>query len=148
MNTGAILIVDDSDAEMALTMRAIKKSGIKADVLTAHDGWEALDMLLGPRESDDRRERELPWIVLLDLKMPGFDGMEVLKRIRSEERTRRIPVIILSSSSEHSDVGACYDSGANSYIRKRVDILDFTETMRVLHSYWAITERPPVPAES
>ncbi len=148
MNTGAILIVDDSDAEMALTMRAIRKSGIKADVLTAHDGWEALDMLLGPKEGHDRRRRDLPWIVLLDLKMPGVDGMEVLKRIRAEERTRRIPVIILSSSSEHSDVGACYDSGANSYIRKRVDILDFTETMRVLHSYWAITERPPVPAES
>ncbi len=148
MNMGAILIVDDSAAEMALTMRALRKSGIKADVLKARDGWEALDMLLGTPEGEERRAPALPWIVLLDLKMPGFDGREVLKRIRAEERTRRIPVIILSSSSEHADVGACYDSGANSYIRKRVDILDFTETMRVLHSYWAITERPPLPAES
>ncbi|HZF53658.1 MAG TPA: response regulator [Polyangiaceae bacterium] len=87
-------------------------------------------------------------IVLLDLKMPGVDGMEVLKRIRSEERTRRLPVIILSSSGELSDVGACYDFGANSYIRKRVDILDFTETMRILHTYWTITETPPLPTES
>lgn len=148
MNTGAILIVDDSDAEMALTMRAIKKSGIKADIRTARGGYEALDLLLGPVENDNGRERDLPWIVLLDLKMPGVDGMEVLKRIRSEERTRRLPVIILSSSGELSDVGACYDIGANSYIRKRVDILDFTETMRILHSYWTIAETPPLPTGS
>ncbi|UQA55383.1 response regulator [Polyangium aurulentum] len=148
MKTGPILIVDDSDAEMALTLRAIKKSGIKADVMVAHNGPEALDLLLGAVESEERRERELPWIVLLDLRMPGIDGLEVLKRIRAEERTRRLPVIILSSSDELSDVGACYDTGANSYIRKRIDILDFTETMRILHTYWNITERPPVPAKS
>lgn len=147
MNMGAILIVDDSDAELALTMRAIKKSGIRADIRTAHGGYEALDMLLGAPENDNR-DRDLPWIVLLDLKMPGVDGMAVLKRIRAEERTRRLPVIILSSSGELSDVGACYDIGANSYIRKRVDILDFTETMRILHSYWAMAEHPPVPEES
>ncbi|AUX43991.1 uncharacterized protein SOCE26_054480 [Sorangium cellulosum] len=148
MNKKSILIVDDSDAEMALTMRAIKKSGIKADVMVAHSGYEALDMLLGAAEGEGRKDDDLPWIVLLDLRMPGVDGLGVLRRIRAEERTRRLPVIILSSSDELSDVGACYDTGANSYIRKRVDLLDFTETMRILHTYWDITERPPVPASS
>ncbi|KYF77137.1 hypothetical protein BE17_26980 [Sorangium cellulosum] len=148
MNNKSILIVDDSAAEMALTMRAIRKSGIKADVMVAHDGYEALEMLLGAARGEESRDPELPWIVLLDLRMPGVDGLAVLRRLRAEERTRRLPIIILSSSDELSDVGACYDTGANSYIRKRVDIIDFTETMRILHTYWTIAEHPPVPASS
>jgi two-component system response regulator len=148
MSTGAILIVDDSDAEIALTMRALKKSGLKATVMLAHNGGEALDMLLGPEEGENSRVRDLPWIVLLDLKMPDVDGLSVLRRLRAEPRTRRLPVVILSSSDELSDVGNCYDTGANSYIRKRVDLADFTEAMRVLQTYWSINELPPVPARS
>lgn len=143
MSKGAILIVDDSEAEIALTKRALKKSGIKADILLAHNGGEALDLLHGALDGEENGARELPWLVLLDLKMPGIDGVAVLKRIRAEPRTRRLPVIILSSSDEISDVGTCYDIGANSYIRKRVDLTDFTETMRVLHTYWTINEFPP-----
>lgn len=148
MSTRAILVVDDSDTEIALTLRAIKKSGVPADVLLAHNGLEALDLLLGPGEKGAPPPRELPWIVLLDLKMPDVDGLAVLRRIRAEPRTRRLPVIMLSSSDELSDVGTCYDTGANSYIRKRVDLADFTEAMRLLQTYWAMNELPPVPASA
>jgi two-component system response regulator len=148
MSTRAILVVDDSDAEIALTLRAIKKSGVQADVLLAHNGVEALDLLLGPEDGDASLPRELPWIVLLDLKMPDVDGLSVLRRIRAEPRTRRLPVVMLSSSNELSDVGTCYDTGANSYIRKRVDLADFTEAMRLLQTYWTMNELPPPPARS
>ncbi|MEO5731951.1 MAG: response regulator, partial [Byssovorax sp.] len=144
-STGAIMIVDDSEAELALTMRALKKSGIKLDVTLAHSGTEALDLLHRNDNGEAGRPNELPGIVLLDLKMPGVDGMTVLRRIRADERTRCLPVIILSSSNEVSDVGACFQIGANSYIRKSVDFADFTETMRVLRQYWDINELPPAP---
>lgn len=148
MSTGAILIVDDSDTEIALTMRALKKSGLKTTVLLAHNGEEALDMLLGAPEGESSCAHDLPWIVLLDLKMPDVDGLSVLRRIRAEPRTRRLPVVMLSSSDELSDVGNCYDTGANSYIRKRVDLADFTEAMRLLQTYWTMNELPPPPARS
>lgn len=148
MSKGVILIVDDDAAEIALTKRAIKKSGISADVLLAHNGGEALELLHGSKAGEGPGARELPWIVLLDLRMPGIDGLAVLRRIRAEERTRRLPVIVLSSSGELSDIGTSYDIGANSYIRKRVDLADFTDAMRILHAYWTITEVPPVPASA
>ncbi len=146
--TGTIMIVDDSEAELLLTLRALKKSGIKVHVVVAHNGTEALDLLHGTEDGEAGRQNELPGIVLLDLKMPGVDGMAVLRRIRADERTRCLPVVILSSSNELSDVGTCYQSGANSYIRKRIDLGDFTEVMRTLHKYWDMNELPPVPLGS
>lgn len=140
--TAPIMIVDDSDAELALTIRALKKSGLRVDVTTAHNGVEALHLLHGARPEEGDAAR-LPGIVLLDLKMPGVDGLMVLRRIRADERTRCLPVVILSSSNEHADVGACYQGGANSYIHKRVDIDDFIDAMRILHQYWTLNELPP-----
>jgi two-component system response regulator len=130
-----ILLVEDNANDEALTLRALKKNNIQERVVVARDGAEALDYLFatGPFEN---REPGPPRVVLLDLKLPKVDGLEVLRRVRANAKTKLVPVVILTSSNEERDLVAGYGSGANSYIRKPVDFTEFSETVRHLGRYW------------
>lgn len=139
-----ILLVEDNPDDEALTLRALKKNNIKNEVTIARDGVEALDYLFGSGAHAGRDLSLLPQIVLLDLKLPKVDGLEVLRRIRSDPRTRLLPVVILTSSKEEKDLIDGYSLGANSYIRKPVDFDQFTEAVRQLGLYWLVlNETPP-----
>ena len=140
----AILLVEDNPGDEALTLRALKKNNIRDEVVVARDGVEALDYLFGTGTHAGRDPADLPQVMLLDLKLPRLDGLEVLKRVRGDERTRRLPVVILTSSREESDMVRGYDLGANSYVRKPVDFTEFLESVRQLGLYWLIlNETPP-----
>jgi two-component system response regulator len=142
--TKVILLVEDNLDDEVLTIRALKKNNIANNVEVARDGAAALDYLFGTGAHAGRDVSALPQIVLLDLKLPKVDGMEVLKRIRADERTRLLPVIILTSSKEDQDLVRSYSNGANSYIRKPVDFVQFTEAVRQLGLYWLVlNETPP-----
>ncbi|HEV2750583.1 MAG TPA: response regulator [Gemmatimonadales bacterium] len=144
MNPGKILLVEDNPDDVALTLRALKSHNITNDVVVAKDGVQALDYLFGAKGSP--AAAELPAVVLLDLKLPKINGMEVLQRIRADERTRLLPVVILTSSDEERDVIDGYKLGANSYVRKPVDFVEFTEAARQLGLYWLLMNRaPPAP---
>lgn len=137
----AILLVEDNADDEALTLRAFSKSNITNPVVVARDGSEALDYLL---PSDGRDESELPQVVLLDLKLPKVDGLEVLRRIRANDRTRLLPVVILTSSKEEQDLIEGYRLGCNSYVRKPVNFDQFIEATRQLGLYWLLlNEAPP-----
>jgi two-component system response regulator len=139
-----ILLVEDNPDDEKLTVRALKKNNIVNDVTIARDGVEALDYLFGTGAHAGRDTKSLPAIVLLDLKLPKLDGHEVLRRIRADERTKRLPVVILTSSKEEQDLMNGYNGGANSYIRKPVDFTQFTEVVRQLGLYWLVlNETPP-----
>lgn len=139
-----ILLVEDNADDEALTLRALKGNNIKNEVVVAHDGVEALDFLFGTGTHAERDLRVMPLVTLLDLKLPRIDGLEVLKRMRSDERTRLLPVVILTSSNEEADRLRGYSLGANSYIRKPVDFREFMEAVRHLGLYWLIlNEGPP-----
>jgi len=138
MTEKLILLVEDNPKDEALTLRAFKQSGIANKVAVARDGVEALDFLFNTGTRPDGNPAELPTLVLLDLKLPKVDGVEVLKRIRSDERTKLLPVVILTSSNEEEDRLKCYKSGANSYVRKPVDFNHFAEAARQLGLYWLI----------
>jgi CheY-like chemotaxis protein len=138
-----ILLVEDNPGDEALTLRALRKHDPQINVVVARDGVEALDYLLGPGGAGDRAGRPLPELVLLDLKLPKIDGLEVLRRIRAAERTRLLPVVILTSSAEDPDIAKGYRLGANSYIRKPVDFVEFTEAVRQLGLYWLVVNAPP-----
>jgi two-component system response regulator len=139
-----ILLVEDNPDDEKLTVRALKKNNIVNEVAVARDGVEALDYLFGTGAHAGRDTISMPALVLLDLKLPRIDGQEVLRRIRADERTRRLPVVILTSSSEEQDLMQGYNSGANSYIRKPVDFTQFTEVVRQLGLYWLVlNEMPP-----
>ena len=134
MNGGAdILLVEDNAADVELTMRAFKKNRLSNNIHVARDGVEALDFLW----AEEGAARELS-VVLLDLKMPRMDGLEVLKRMKNDARTRHIPVVMMTSSSEESDLVASYELGANSYIVKPVDFEQFTESVRDIGKYWLV----------
>jgi two-component system response regulator len=138
-----ILLVEDNPDDEALTLRALKANNICNQVDVARDGVEALDYLFATGAHADRKTAELPEVVLLDLKLPKLDGLEVLQRIRSDERTKLIPVVILTSSKEESDLVKGYERGANSYVRKPVDFDHFCEAVRQLGLYWLVlNERP------
>ncbi len=138
-----ILLVEDDPDHEALAVRALKKSNIANDIVVAHDGEEALQMLHG---DGDGALQELPQVILLDLKLPKIDGLEVLQRIRSHERTQRLPVVVLTSSDEERDLARSYALGVNSYIRKPVSFAEFTEATRQLGMYWLVlNECPPTP---
>ena len=144
MNPGNILLVEDNPDDVALTMRALKSHNITNDVVVAKDGVQALDYLFGAKASP--AVEELPAVVLLDLKLPKVNGLEVLQRIRADERTRLLPVVILTSSDEERDVISGYRLGANSYVRKPVDFVEFTEAAKQLGLYWLLMNRaPPMP---
>ena len=142
-----ILLVEDNDDDVQLTLRALRLHHIANSVKVVQDGAEALDFLFCRGAYADRSPDELPQLVLLDLKLPKVPGLEVLKRLRAEPRTRRLPVVILTSSNVESDLAASYDLGANSYIRKPVDFTQFMEAVEHLGLYWLVlNEVPPPPA--
>jgi two-component system, response regulator len=144
MTDKVILLVEDNPDDEALTLRALKKNNIRNDVVVARDGVEALDYLLGRGVHLGRDTSRLPQLVLLDLKLPKLDGLEVLRAIRVDERTKRLPVVILTSSKEDNDLLDGYESGANSYVRKPVDFTAFAEAVRQLGLYWLVlNESPP-----
>jgi len=138
MKDKVILLVEDNPDDVALTERALKKNNIINTVVVAHDGQEALDFLTGTGVFEGAATDELPEVVLLDLKLPKVNGLEVLRAIRSDERTHRLPVVILTSSAEERDIVSSYDLGANSYIRKPVDFDQFVEAVRELGLYWLV----------
>ena len=138
-----LLVEDDSDHEI-LTIRALRKANIANEIRVARDGEEALDLLFG---SGDHVLKTSPQVVLLDLKLPKIDGLEVLRRIREDERTRMLPVVVLTSSDEESDIVRSYKLGVNSYIRKPVNFTEFAEATRQLGMYWLVlNECPPNPS--
>jgi len=143
MDKKIILLVEDNADDEALTLRSLSKSNIANDVIVARDGAEALEYLLGSEESGDGRPRQLPELVLLDLKLPKVDGLEVLRKIRSEDRTKLLPVVVLTSSDEEPDLLASYRLGANSYIRKPVDFSSFADAVRQLQLYWLVLNQGP-----
>ena len=146
MNSKTILLVEDNPSDIKLTRRALEHNQITNELVVAEDGREALDYLLGSGQYAGRDARDIPAVVLLDLKLPRVDGLEVLQEIRSNEFTRFVPVVILTSSSQEEDLIASYRLGANSYIRKPVDFNQFAEAVRTLGMYWLLlNEPPPIP---
>lgn len=139
-----ILLVEDNPDDVELTLRALNKNNIKNEVTVAIDGVEALDYLFARGKFEGRDRNQRPVLVLLDLKLPKLDGLEVLKQIRADEFTKLMPVVILTSSREESDVIAGYELGANSYIRKPVDFDQFIEAVRQLGLYWLLLNESPV----
>ena len=146
METRVILLVEDNPSDIGLTRRALEKAGIGNPLVVAEDGQEALDYIFCSGAHGARDIADLPVLVLLDLKLPRVDGLEVLRRIRAEPRTRRIPVVILTSSTEQQDIAAGYDRGSNSYIRKPVDFQQFAEVIKQLGLYWLVINEPPPPS--
>lgn len=139
----SILLVEDNPDDEALTLRAFKKNGILNDVSVVRDGAEALDYLFCSGAYAKRDSALQPELILLDLKLPKIDGLEVLRRIRGDERTKLQPVVILTTSSEERDIISSYQLGANSYIRKPVDFDQFIEAVRQLGLYWLLLNQPP-----
>lgn len=141
--TKIILLVEDNPDDEELTLLAFKDSNMANDVVVVRDGEEALDYLFGAGAHAGRDLTIMPTVILLDLKLPKVNGLEVLKRLRANERTRRLPVVILTSSREQQDVLESYNLGANSYIRKPVDFAQFMEATKQLGLYWLVLNEPP-----
>jgi two-component system response regulator len=138
MENKVILLVEDNPRDEALTLRALKKSNIVNEVVVARDGVEALDYLFGTGAHAGRDLTVMPQLVLLDLKLPKVDGLEVLRKLRDGEHTKRLPVVVFTSSSEEEDMLKSYDLGANSYVRKPVDFDQFLEATKQLGLYWLV----------
>jgi two-component system response regulator len=139
MKEKTILLVEDTADDEKLILMSLKRNKIGNEVIVARDGQQALDHLLGA----GRGEQDLPMVVLLDLKLPKVDGLEVLQRIRADDRTKLLPVVVLTSSDEEKDRIESYGLGANSYVRKPVNFDEFSEAVRQLGLYWFILNRPP-----
>jgi len=138
-----ILLVEDNPDDEALTLRALKKNNILNEVVVARDGAEALEYLFATGVYAGRDTSVMPQVILLDLKLPKVDGLEVLRRLRADERTKLLPVVILTLSKEEQDLVSGYNLGANSYIRKPVDFRQFSEAIRLLGLYWLVLNEPP-----
>lgn len=143
MKIRTILLVEDNPKDELLTLRTLKKCNLANEIAVVRDGAEALEYLFAKGDYSGRNVNDLPTVVLLDLKLPKIDGLEVLRRIRAEERTRFLPVVILTSSDEEKDIIAGYELGANSYVRKPVAFADFGKAIADLGRYWLITNEPP-----
>ncbi len=144
MRDKIILLVEDNPDDVALTLRALKKNNVLNEVVVARDGVEALDYLFGTGAYQGRDTSVLPQLVLLDLKLPKVGGLEVLRRLRADERTRLLPVVILTSSREQQDLIDGYGYGANSYIRKPVDFAQFSQAVEQLKLYWLVLNESPL----
>ncbi len=138
-----ILLVEDNPDDVELTLRALKQYNVKNEITVVRDGADALDYLFATGAYTDRDKVALPAVVLLDLKLPKIDGLEVLQRMRGDERTKLVPVVILTSSREEQDIINSYRFGANSYVRKPVDFNQFIEAARQLGLYWLVINEPP-----
>ena len=143
MQNATILLVEDNPDDELLTLRALKKNNIGNELFVARDGVEALDFLFCTGPYADRDPREVPQLILLDIKLPKVDGLEVLRRIRDDDRTRMVPVVMLTSSDAEQDLVRAYQSGVNSYIRKPVDFNRFLESVRQLGLYWLVLNQGP-----
>jgi len=143
MEQQVILLVEDNPDDEALTLRALRKNNIRNEIVVARDGVEALDYLFGTGAHAGRDTAQQPQVVLLDLKLPKLDGLEVLKRMRADRRTALQPVAVLTTSNEERDIISSYQLGVNSYIRKPVDFNQFSETVRQLGLYWLVINVPP-----
>lgn len=146
MREPVILLVEDNADDEALTMRALQKNNITNGIVVARDGVEALDYLFARGKHADRDTGMQPAVILLDLKLPRVDGFEVLRELRADNRTRLLPVVILTSSKEQQDIANGYNLGANSYVRKPVDFQHFVEAVRQLGLYWLVLNEEPVGA--
>jgi two-component system, response regulator len=145
MASNSILLVEDNPDDEALTLRAFRKNNVTNEVVVARDGAEALDYLFATGTYANRDVTLLPQVVILDLKLPKIDGLEVLRRMRAAPQTKLLPVVILTSSNEERDLLEGYGLGANSYVRKPVDFAEFVDAVRQLGLYWLLlNERPPV----
>ena len=144
MGNKAILLVEDNPDDEALTLRALKSNNIHNEVIVARDGVQAIDFLFATGAHAGRNKADLPAVVLLDLKLPKLDGLEVLRRIRDSDLTRMLPVVILTSSKEEQDVVNGYRLGCNSYVRKPVDFDEFLQAARQLGLYWLLLNEAPI----
>lgn len=138
MDRKIIFLVEDNSDDEALMLRALRKNHIANEIVVARDGIEALDYLFATGEHVSRNVRDQPQLILLDLKLPKLDGLEVLKRLRSDDRTRYIPVVVLTTSAEQRDIVESYQLGANSYVQKPIDFNEFIEATRQLGTYWLL----------
>lgn len=145
MRNKTILLVEDNPDDELLTLRALRQGNVVNTIVVAHDGVEALDYLFGTGVHAGRDITDLPQVVLLDLKLPKIDGLEVLRRVRADPRTKLLPVVILTSSKEEQDMIKGYSLGANSYIRKPVDFNQFTDAVKQLKLYWLVLNEQPPP---
>ncbi len=143
MNAKTILLVEDNPDDVRLTQRAFQQNKITNDLVVMYDGVAALDYLRKQSAAKSDGPCTIPAVILLDLKLPRMDGLELLKRIRADDRLKRIPVVVLTSSKEDRDILESYDVGANSYIRKPVDFEQFNEAVRQLGLYWLLLNEPP-----
>ena len=143
MGERIILLVEDNPDDVELTLRSLKKHNITNEVVVAHDGAEALEYLFATGSYAGRDMSIMPAVILLDLKLPKIDGLEVLRHLRADERTKLLPVVILTSSKEEKDMISGYSLGANSYVRKPVDFVQFSDAVRQLGLYWLLLNEPP-----
>jgi two-component system response regulator len=138
-----ILLIEDNMDDAALTIRALKKNNVINNILHLEDGAQALDFIFSEGEYADRAETTTPKLILLDIKMPKINGLQVLQRLKSDERTKKIPVVMLTSSKEDPDIKKCYELGVNSYIIKPVDFENFQSAVSQLAVYWQLINEPP-----
>jgi two-component system, response regulator len=143
LNSKTILLIEDNPSDIALTKRALDKARIVNQLVVAQDGQEALDYLFGTGLFAGRDPSNIPMLTLMDMKLPKISALDVLRRIRSDARTRRTPIVILTTSNEEQDIAAGYDLGVNSYIRKPVDFQQFTHVVKQLALYWLLLNEPP-----
>ena len=143
MSEVTILLVEDDPDDEVLTLRELRRQNVANRIIVARDGAEALEYLFGNGKYDGRDPNDFPTLMLLDLKLPKVDGLEVLRRVRADARTKAIPVVVLTSSDEQKDKIESYSLGANSYVRKPVDFDQFREAVRQLHLYWLLLNEPP-----
>ncbi|MDE3076853.1 MAG: response regulator [Chloroflexota bacterium] len=144
MASKVILLVEDNPDDEALTLRALRQHNVSNQVIVARDGAEALDWLFGQGDHASRDPNLAPQVILLDLKLPKVDGLEVLRRVRADERTQLLPVVVLTSSKEEEDILQAYRFGTNSYVRKPVDFVEFTNAVRQLGLFWLLLNEPPI----
>ena len=138
-----VLLVEDNETDAELTIRALKKKNLANNLVWVKDGEEALEFIFATGRYSDRKMQDLPKLVLLDLRMPKVDGMEVLRRIKADERTSKIPIVVLTSSKEDEDIVESYNLGVNSYVSKPVEFDEFTEAVSTLGLYWMLLNKSP-----